>query len=64
VNLVFKGREWYREFHEQDYENSGDELEHEDDLGNCTKCEHNSYCTGGCLNRASHCWKFKKKEEV
>ena len=62
MNLLFKGREFYREFHEHDYEHSEDEPE-EVDMEDCPYCEHDSYCPGGCQTGALHHWKFEKKEE-
>jgi len=62
---IFRGREWYREFKEQDHEHGEctEEPEEEIDLEECPYCEHNNHCPGGCQTGALHHWKFEKKEE-
>ena len=61
-----KGREWYREFHEQDHEHGeiwdGDKEEFED-LEDCPYCKHEKYCTGGCGLVGHSGYKFEKKED-
>jgi radical SAM protein with 4Fe4S-binding SPASM domain len=59
-----KGREWYREFHEQDHEHSeiADDVEEVEPDG-CPDCKHDSYCVGGCKTSFSPSYKFEKREE-
>jgi radical SAM protein with 4Fe4S-binding SPASM domain len=54
----FKGREWFREYHESEYdpviESNFDNIEDERD---CPNCKYEAGCEGGCLGR-----KFEEKE--
>lgn len=63
MNLLFKGREFYREFHEQNHEHSEEQCDAEDE---CDCCKWDELCTGGCKSEMIHTacgYKFEKKEE-
>lgn len=65
MNLLFKGREWYREMKEQDHEHSEDTTEPEvdGDPGICPNCKHDDICQGGCNSRSGCGYKFEKRED-
>jgi len=63
VNLLFKGREWYREFHEQDHEHSVETQDDEREYsGDCRNCKWDYHCEGGCRVNPKSVYKFEKKE--
>jgi len=60
---LFKGREFYREFHEQDHEYSGVDDEPEEE---CGYCKWDELCSGGCRSKIINTvcgYKFEKKKE-
>lgn len=60
VSLLFKGREWFREFHESEYDPIFESrVVEEEDPNNCQNCEHNEGCPGGCMGN-----KFEPKEDL
>ena len=56
------GREWFREFHEQDHEHSSRDDEQEYS-GDCRNCKWDLLCEGGCRIFLDSVYKFEKKED-
>lgn len=58
------GREWYREFHEQDHEHGEvvDEVK-EVEPDDCPDCKWDEVCKGGCEAGIDCGYSFEKKEE-